>query len=49
MDCNFEQPPNALWSIIVTEEGISMFDNDLQSEYPLIVDYQYYILKTVEK
>ena len=31
MDCNFEQPPNALRFIIVTEEGMSIFDNDLQS------------------
>ena len=33
----------------VTDEGIMINVKLLHSAYPLIVDYQYYILKTVEK
>ena len=43
------QPEKAKSPILVTLSGMLMFVRDLHSEYPLIVDYQYYILKTVEK
>ena len=43
------QPKKAPDSMLVTELGILMEVKELQRQYPLIVDYQYYILKTVEK
>ena len=43
MDCKFE--PEKAWSpIAVTEDGISIHDNDLQGQKVLLVDYQYYTL-----
>ena len=44
-----EQPRKHSEPKEVTEEGMVMLVKPEQPEYPLIVDYQYYILKTVEK
>lgn len=35
--------------MVVTESGMLILVRELHRAYPLIVDYQYYILKTVEK
>ena len=45
----FSQPRKALSSIVVTLFGIFMLVRDLQIANVLLVDYQYYTLKTVEK
>ena len=39
----------ASFPIVVTLSGIFMLVRDLQPSYLLLVDYQYYTLKTVEK
>ena len=43
---HFAKTPSAMPP---TELGILMDVKELHPSYPLIVDYQYYILKTVEK
>ena len=43
------QPLKALLSIVVTLFGMLMLVRALQEENVLLVDYQYYTLKTVEK
>ena len=43
------QLQNAQVPISVILDGSVKLVNPLHEEYPLIVDYQYYILKTVEK
>ena len=42
------QPEKHSSGKLVTDDGMVTEANE-QCEYPLIVDYQYYILKTVEK
>ena len=45
----FSHPLKAQFPIVVTLSGILILVSDSHWRYPLIVDYQYYILKTVEK
>ena len=43
------QPANANSPMVVTLLGILMLVSEVQSRNVLLVDYQYYTLKTVEK
>ena len=49
LDEILSHPQKALLPIVVTLSGILMLVSDLQKVNVLLVDYQYYTLKTVEK
>ena len=49
LDEILSHPQKALLPIVVTLSGILMLVSDLQPANVLLVDYQYYTLKTVEK
>ena len=49
MDSNDVQYPKQAFPILVTDDGILMDFNDVQEKYLEVIDYQLFVVNTVEK